>query len=342
MLAAPLVGPRKIQIEDIEAPSCSQRTVLINMKATAICGSDIKYYRTAANISLPRVLGHEMTGVVIDKGGDVRKLNIGERVIVQPALSCGACQLCYEGRDNICLAGGLRGITVDGGFAEYIVVDERDAFRLPDTTDYAEGTQIQTLATVCHAQSRLQLEPGQSVLVIGLGATGLLHVQLAKASGATPILGVDLSPQKLEIAKELGVDVTICMPDDSALEKIRDATRGHGPSSVIEAVGIPSTVALSIEAVAPGGKVLMFGSCPEPLSGFDPLLIYYKEINIIGTRSASRGDWQSSIDLVESGNIMLKPLITHRMAFQDIEKAFALMDEGSAELIRIVILGASD
>ena len=342
MLAAPLVGPRKIQIEDIEAPRCSQRTVLINLQATAICGSDIKYYRTAANISLPRVLGHEMTGVVIDKGEDVRKLNIGERVVVQPALSCGACQLCYEGRDNICLAGGLRGITVDGGFAEYIVVDERDAFRLPDAIDYAEGTQIQTLSTVYHAQKRLKLGPGQSVLVIGLGATGLLHIQLAKASGATPVLGVDLSPQKLELAKELGADVTICMPDDRALEKIRKATGGHGPDAVIEAVGTPPTIALGIEAVAPGGKMLMFGSCPDPLTGFDPLLIYSKEITIIGTRAACRADWQSCIELVRSGSVALKPLITHRMAFQDIKKAFALMDEGSAELIRIVVLGARD
>lgn len=340
MLAALLVGPRKIQLEEIEVPSCGQRTMLLGMKATAICGSDINTYRNA-EVALPRILGHETAGIVVDKGEDVTKFKIGDRVVVNPVVSCGMCQLCYEGREHLCLAGGLRGRDVSGGFTEYMVVGEGDAFRLPDTLPYTEATQLQTLSTVYHAQKRLQLEPGQSVLVIGLGVTGLLHVQLAKLSGATPIVVADPFPWKLELAEELGADVAIRMPDDSAVAQIRDAIRGHGPDAVIEAVGIPSTVALSIEAVAPGGKVLMFGIGHAPITGFDPYLIYYKEINIIGTRAASRADWQPAINLVESGSILLKPLITHQVAFQDIKEAFALMDEGAPGLIRVVVLGGN-
>jgi len=342
MLAAFLVGPREIQVEDVENPRCDEHTMLLAMRATTICGSDISQYRTPDITSLPRVMGHETTGTIIDRGKGITKFEVGDRVVVQPALSCGTCRLCAEGKDNICLDGSMIGHSKQGGFAEYLVVSEENVFRLPDTIDYTEGTQLQTLATVYHSQRRLQLQPGKGVLIIGLGATGLLHVQLAKASGATPIIGVDLSPQKLELAGELGADVVIQMPDDTVLAQIKDATRGEGPDAVIEAAGVSSTVALSIEAVAPGGRVLMFGSSHDPFSGFDPFLIYRKEINIIGSRSASRADWEPVIDLVASGRIALKPLVTHQLAFQDIKKAFSLMDEGASDLIRIAVLGTGN
>lgn len=343
MLAAFLVGPRQIQLKDIKKPNCGPSKILLSMKATAICGSDIKQYRAPKGEALPLVMGHEATGTVIEKGQDVKKFEVGDRVVVQPSLFCSTCLLCSEGRDNICLKGDMiGGHRAQGGFAEYLAVDEENAFRLPSNIGYIEGTQIQTLATVYHSQRRLQLKPGQGVLVIGLGATGLLHVQLARASGATPIIGVDLSPKKVALAKELGADISFCLPDDSALIKIKNATRGDGPQTVIEAVGIASTVALSIESVAPGGKVLMFGSGSDPLTGFDPFLIYYKEISIIGTRSASKADWQPSIDLVESGHVILKSLITHQVALKDVKKAFALMDEGAPGLIRIAVLGANN
>lgn len=338
MLAALLVGPRKIQVKDIEKPSCGQRTMLIGMKAAAICGTDLQIYRSA-NVALPRIPGHEITGVVVDKGADITKFDIGDRVVLDAVTFCGRCQFCCAGKEYLCPAGGLRGRDMDGGFAEYLVVDEEDAFRLADTLSYPEATQVQTLSTVYHAQKRLHIEPGQSVLVVGLGVTGFLHVQLAKVSGATPIVVADPFPWKLELAKELGADVAIRVPDDSAVAQIREATRGNGPDAVIEAVGIPSTMALSIEAVAPGGKVLKFGIGHDPLTSFDPYLIYYKEINIIGTRAASRADWQPAITLVEKGSITLKPLITHQLPLQEAQKGYALMDEGAPGLIRVVMLG---
>lgn len=343
MLAAPVVGPRQIQLKEVKNPSFGPRSLLVAVKATGICGSDLKYYRTNEDVTVPRILGHEISGVIADKGKDVTKFAIGERIIPGAEVGhCGMCQSCFEGKGYLCLAGGLRGRDVDGGFAEYIVVDEGDAFKLPDSIPDTEATQIQTLSTVYHGQKRLQLQAGESALVIGLGATGLLHVQLAKASGATPLVVLDPFPWKLELAKELGADTAIRASDNKVIAQIRNATRGHGPDAVIEAVGIPSTVALSIEAVAPGGKVLLYGNSHKPYTGFDPYLIYFKEINLIGTRSSDKGDYQPVINLVESGKITLKPLITHKLAFKDVKKGFALMDEGAPELIRAVVLGAGD
>ncbi|MFC1916480.1 zinc-binding dehydrogenase [Chloroflexota bacterium] len=339
MLAALLVEPHKIDLRDIEKPGCGPGTMLLDMKATAICGTDLETYRHA-KVALPRILGHETTGIVVDKGKDVSKFNIGDRIVVNPIVSCGMCRLCFDGKDYLCPLGGLMGRDLDGTFAEYVVVNESNAYILPDELAFTEGTQLQTLATVYHAQKRLQIEPGQSALVVGLGAAGLLHVQLAKLSGATPLVVTTRSQSKLDLAKQLGADVAIRLTDDNAAAQIREATHGNGPDIVIEAVGVPSTATFSLDVVAPGGKVLMFGIFHGTLDkDFNTNLIYYKEINLIGSRAAGKGDWQPAINLVKSGGISLKPLLTHQLPLHEIQKAFELMDNGTPELIRIALLG---
>jgi L-iditol 2-dehydrogenase len=217
------------------------------------------------------------------------------------------------------------------------LADEADVFKIPDAISFAEATQIQTFSTVYHSQKRLRIEPGTSVMVLGLGVSGFLHLQLAKASGATPIIAAGRSAWKLELAKKLGVAEIVKMPDDNAIDKIRNLTGGLGPDAVIEAAGTSETMIQSIETVAPGGKVLSFGAGHQLLTRFDPYLIYLKEINIIGSRAASRADWQPAINLVKSGNINLKPLVTHILPLREIQKAFALMDEKAPGLIRIAI-----
>lgn len=336
MLAAQLVAPRTIKINEVDKPSCEKDSILIKVKFTAICGTDLHTYRDA-NVDLPRTPGHETTGIVVDRGENVTGVEIGDRVVVDPVYFCGHCQLCSESKSCLCAKGGLLGRESDGAFAEYVVVNETNVFKIPDGISFAEATQIQTLSTVYHSQKRLHVEPGKSIMIVGMGVTGLLHVQLAKASGASPIVAVDTFQSKLELAKRFGADVAIKVPDDSAIDKIRNATRGKGPSAVIEAVGIPPTVSLSMESVAPGGKVLLFGVGHQPLTGWDPYMIYFKELNIIGTRAASNVDWQPSIDLVENGSINLKPLVTHILPLQEARRAFALMDEGAEGVIRIVV-----
>ena len=337
MLAAQLVTSRVIEVNEVDKPSFGMTSILIKVKFTAICGTDLNIYRNASNVDLPRTLGHEITGIVADKGENVTRVEIGDRVVVDPVYFCGQCQLCSEGKSYLCPKGGLLGRESDGGFAEYVVVNEINVFKIPEDISFAEATQIQTLSTIYHSQKRLHVEPGKSIMVVGMGVTGLLHVQLAKASGATPIVAVDVFQSKLELAKKYGADVAIKVPDSSAIDKIRNATRGKGPSAVIEAVGIPSTVSLSMESVASGGKVLLFGVGHQPFTGWDSYIIYFKELNVVGTRAASNIDWQPSIDLVENGSINLKPLVTHILPLQDVQTAFAVMDEGGEGVIRVVV-----
>ena len=220
MLAAQLVAPRTIKINEVDKPGCGKDSILIKIRFTAICGTDLHTYRDA-NVDLPRTLGHEMTGIVVDKGENTTRVEIGDRVVVDPVYSCGQCQLCSEGKSSLCAKGGLLGRESDGGCAEYIAVSEANAFKITDALSFAEATQIQTLSTVYHSQKRLHVEPGKSIMIVGMGVAGLLHVQLARASGATPIVAVDIFQSKLDLAKKLGADVAIKVPDDNAVDKIR-------------------------------------------------------------------------------------------------------------------------
>jgi L-iditol 2-dehydrogenase len=336
LLAAKLVGQRKIELRDTKVPAFDPDSVLVKVKYTAICGTDMHIYREA-KVNLPRIMGHEITGIIHDKGQKVTGVDIGDRVVVNPVYSCGKCLLCQEGKEYLCHQGGLRGRDADGGFAEYIAVKESDVFKIPDGIELAEATQIQTLSTVYHGQKRLQIKPGKCVMIVGMGITGFLHLQMAKASGATPIIAVINSKWKTELAKRLGADEVISIQDGNAAEKIKNATGMLGPDLVIEAVGIPSMVALSVESVASGGKVLLFGTGNQPLTGVNPYLLYYKEVDLINSRAASRIDWPPAINLVKSGQINLKPLVTHVIPLREIQNAFVMVDGRTSEVIRAVI-----
>ncbi|MFC1946202.1 zinc-binding dehydrogenase [Chloroflexota bacterium] len=336
MLAAQLVGPRRVELGEVAKPACGDGQVLVKVRYTAVCGTDIATYREA-KVALPRIPGHEITGVVAQTGRGVTRFETGDRVVIHPVCACGRCKLCNEGKSYLCAAGGLLGRESDGGLAEYVVADEPDVFPIPEGVSFAEATQIQTLSTVYHSQQRLRVEPGKGLMVVGMGVTGFLHVQLARASGAIPVIAVSRSPWKLELARELGADEAISTEEPDAQDRIKEATGGQGPEAVIEAVGVPSTVAFSIESVAPGGRVLLYGSGHQPLTGFDPYLIYFKEINLIGSRAAGRADWPPVLNLVRSGRINLKPLITHVLPLAEVARAFSMMDEQAAGVIRIAV-----
>jgi 2-desacetyl-2-hydroxyethyl bacteriochlorophyllide A dehydrogenase len=336
LLAAQLISPRKIELTEIDMPICDHNLVLIKVRYTAICGTDMHTYRNA-NVNLPRTMGHETTGIVWDKGKNVTSVEIGDRVVVNPIYSCGQCQLCQEGKEYLCHRGGLRGRESDGYFAEYIVASESDVFKIPEGLQLAAATQIQTLSTVYHAQKRLQIEPGKSVMVVGMGISGFLHLQLAKVSGAIPVIAVINSKWKADLAQKLGADEVISIQDGNTEEKIKNVTGSLGPYIVIEATGIPSMVALSTESIASGGKVLLFGTGSQPLTGVNPYSLYFKEVNLINSRAASRTDWQPAINLVGSGVINLQPLVTHLIPLHEIQKAFNMVDERIEKFIRVAV-----
>lgn len=335
MKAAVLSAPKKLQIEDISDPAPDYGEVLVRVRATAICGTDISIFEGKTRVNCPRVLGHESAGEVVELGENVKGLKVGDKVVLSPTSYCGDCPACMAGYTNICENGGLFGREFDGTYAEYVALAENRAFKLPDTISTVNATSFCVLTTVVYAQRKVNIFPDSSVVVIGEGPAGLLHTKLAKLSGAEPVIGVSRSQWKLDLAKNIyGADYTLC---ENVLEKVQELTRGRGADLVIESAGKAATLNLATELVRPGGTILAFGITPPAIEEFYSYSLYYKDLTIIGSRAMQQIDWPLSIDLAEKGKIDLHTMITHRLPLKELVKGFQMLDDSSRKVLRIVI-----
>jgi L-iditol 2-dehydrogenase len=301
----------------------------VRVRAVGICGTDLSIAHGKIVVAYPRVLGHEIVGAVVDPGAS--GLEVGTPVLVDPGLSCGTCTQCREGRTNICTRGGLLGRDADGGLRELLGVPATHVHALPGSVDAAAAPMLQVLATCVHAERLLPLAPGETVAVIGLGVTGLLHVQLAKLRGAR-VVGITRSPEKRSLAESLGADRTFAADggEVAALE------RSVGEIDVvIECAGLVPTLARAIEVARVGGRILAYGTIGHGAEGSLPYYdLYYKELAIVGARSATPEDFATAIDLVAAGRIALDPLVSQRFPLDDVADAFrAASSPGALKII---------
>jgi len=336
MRAAVLKKPFKMPIEKVKEPTIGKNDVLIDVKATAICGTDLLMYSGKSKAHYPIILGHETTGEVFKIGENVETAKIGDRVIADPVLFCGKCFWCRSGKTNLCIKGGIIGREKNGAFAEYVSVPQTNVFRLPENLTYENGTIVQTLTTVLHSHRLVNISPGDSVVILGLGIGGLLHVQLAKLHGANPVIGITRSQWKLDLAKKLGADFTINAKEDIT-KKVKEATDGRGADLVIESVGSAETLKECVELARPGGKILQFGISSDFAGDLSLYPFYFKELSIIGSRAAKSEDWDPSISMIAKGDVNVEPLITHRLPFKEMEKGFKFFTDKSVKNIKIVI-----
>ena len=314
MRAAVLTGPAAIEVRERDAPRPDPHEVVVRVESVGICGTDLSIHAGKIPVTYPRVMGHEIVGTV-EAGADAR----GERVLVDPGIACGRCRQCREGRTNICTAGWLIGRDRDGGLCELVAVPASNVHPLPDGLDSSTAPVIQVLATCVHAQRRIRVFPEESVVVLGLGVTGLLHLQLARLRGARPVIGITRSAAKLSIARELGADLTISA-EGTEVEAVREALP-DGADLVIECVGTVDAMARSMEMVRTGGRILAYGTMTETAGALPFYDLYHKEISILGARSARVEDFPLAIDAVASGRIALDPLVSGRHALADVDGA---------------------
>src|SRR6266511_3440579 len=226
--AALLTGPGLLELRDVDSPVPEAGEAAVRIRAVGICGTDLSIFKGKIPVAYPRIMGHEMVGEVI--AGPAGSPEPGTRVIVDPNVACGRCPRCREGRANLCRDGWLLGRDRDGGLREIVAAPAGNLHRIPDDLEDHVAPLIQVLTTCVHAQRMTEVFPGDSVVVVGLGVTGLLHVQLAKIRGAWPVVGVTRSPEKLELARALGADVTVAAGDEDADERVIGATSGpDGP-----------------------------------------------------------------------------------------------------------------
>jgi threonine dehydrogenase-like Zn-dependent dehydrogenase len=289
---------------------------VVRVGSVGICGTDLSIYAGKIPVDYPRVMGHEIVGTVVSGGRDDR---VGTRVLVDPGFVCGDCQQCREGRTNICTGGGLIGRDRDGGLRDLMAVPASNVHELPEGLDPGTAPMLQVLATCVHAQRRARVYPGESAVVLGLGVTGLLHLQLAKQGGAGPLIGVTRSAPKLALARELGADLAIAA-DGSETSEVAAALPGAA-DLVIECVGTVRAFARAIEMVRIGGRILAYGTMTET-SGEVPFYdLYHKELSVIGARSARVEDFPTAIDAVASGRVALGALVSGRFPIDDVGEA---------------------
>jgi len=335
MKAMVLTAPGELAAEDVVVPANRPAEVLVRITHTGLCGTDLKIYTGAIPVHYPLIMGHEVAGEIA--GGEFDAgLSEGDRVIIDPVLFCGRCFHCRAGQTNLCPNGKLIGRDTDGGFADYVSVPPGQLFRLPDSVDHRTAPLIQVATTCLHAQRQTPVFLGESVAVVGLGVSGQLHVQLAKARGAGTVIGISRSPFKNEMARSLGANLTV-KPGKGAVPQVLEATGGRGADVVIEATGMMAALGDAIRMARPGGRILMFGISNATEGALPFYDLYYKELTLINGRAAKPEDFASLIELVEHGAVRLEPLVTHRMSLGELESAIRMVGDTADRRLKIIL-----
>lgn len=333
MKAVRVVGPSELDIADVAEP-VGDSQVLIRPQTVGVCGTDVKVFSGAIPVEYPRIMGHEVVGTVVSAPTGSH-LQPGRRVLLDPALACGHCDLCRKGRPHLCRNAGLMGRELDGVFAEYVSAPERAFLSVPDTVSDVAAGVLQVLGTCIHAQQAVSVFPGQVAAVIGLGVSGQLMVQLLRERGVR-VVGITRSAWKLDLAARHGA-VAVATPD-RAQSVLAELTEGRGPDLVVEAVGTEQTLARAIEMVGIGGQVLVFGTLTGGREGLPYYQLYFKELTIHNPRAALPGDYALGIELTAAGRLDLEPIVSHQLTLDDAAEAFELVhDPASLKVLMRVI-----
>jgi L-iditol 2-dehydrogenase len=315
--AALIEQPGTVTVREVARPAADGRA-LVRVTQAGLCGTDVKIAAGQIPVRTPRVMGHEMTGAVVEPGPR-GVVPAGTPVLVNPAVFCGYCDLCRRDRPQLCRTGALLGRDVDGCFAELVAVDEACLHPLPDGLPAADAGLLQVLSTCVHAQSGLPA--ADSAVVIGLGVSGLLHLQLLRERGVSTLIGVTRSAAKRELALRLGAGVVA--DPGAAADAVAAATSGRGADVAVECVGSQQTLAQAMHLAGAGGTVLAFGTTAPAADELPTYQWYFKELTIQNPRAARPRDCDAAIRLAAGRRLELAPLVTARFPLAQAGRALA-------------------
>ena len=342
MKAARLYGIGDIRIDEVPRPSPGPGEALVRVKAVGICGSDVHYFKEGrigeVVVSEPLVLGHEPAGVVEAVGEGVEHLKPGDRVAVDPAIPCGRCEWCERGHPNLCPSVRFFGTPpVDGALREYITHPAEALFKLPEGLDYECGAMLEPFGVALHAVDLAHLKPGQRIAVFGVGVIGLFVVQLARLSGAVRIFATDLFPSRLELAGRFGAD-EVFRPDlEDPVAGIMEATGGRGVDVAFEAAWVHGTVEQAVEALAPGGTLVLIGiPLGEDVVSFRASSSRRKGLTVKMVRRMKHA-YPRAIRMAEKGLVDLKSPITHRFPLEEVQRAFETAAECRDGVVKVMV-----
>jgi 2-desacetyl-2-hydroxyethyl bacteriochlorophyllide A dehydrogenase len=309
--------------------------VLIKVKAGGICGSDVHiYHGTSSVATYPRVIGHEIVGEVIEKGKAVTEFSIGDRVIMDPVISCGTCYQCRIGRRNVCGKLQVRSVHVDGGYQEYIVLPQESIYAIPANLSWEEAVMIEPFTIAEQVCSRAEMVKEDIVFIMGAGPVGLSILKRVKLLGATCFIS-DIMDTRLDFAKQYGADVCINAKNIDVKEEILKLTEGNGATVVIDAVCSTRSPEQALMYVCSAGRVITLGFSKEP-SAINQLSITAREIDVRGSR-LHNNKFPVVIDLFASGKLQVKDMITHRFPFTDIHEALLIIENPDIENGKVVL-----
>jgi 2-desacetyl-2-hydroxyethyl bacteriochlorophyllide A dehydrogenase len=337
-----LDAPRKFGIGDRPMPVAAFGEAVVRIAATAVCHTDLSIYTGEhPGVRYPVVMGHESTGTIESIGPGVAGLAPGQPVIINPIISCGHCDSCLRGAENLCRDAGLFGREVEGSLSQYVHLDARYVYALPPQLPLAEATLIETLATVRHAQERAGLRAGESVVVLGQGTSGLLHTRLAVLAGADPVIAVSRTKWKLDMASRMGAHHVLDVSAENAVNEVLRLTGGSGADVVIDTAGGGTTLMSGIDMLRPGGRLVPYAVSHECCTGFTTFPVYYKEVTVVGSRALIAQDMAPSIDLVASGKIDVSGFVSATYPLDHAAEAFEEYERNPGRILRIVIDSAA-
>jgi len=338
MRVAMYYSNRDVRVEEMTVPKIGPGEVLMRVETSGICGTDLlEWYRLH---KAPLVLGHEVAGVVAAVGKGVKRYRVGERICAAHHVPCNTCHYCLSGHHTVCDT--LRRTNFDpGGFAEYVRLPrinvEQGIFTLPEGVSFEEGTFVEPLACVLRGQRLARLQPGQTVLVIGSGVAGLLHIQLARTSGADYIVATDIVDYRLEAARRLGADIAV-RAREYTLDCLRQATGGRLADLVVICSGATSAISQGLGSVERGGTVLFFAPTEPgvsiPISVND--LFWRNETTLTSSYGGSPADYAAALGLIGTGKIRVREMITHRLGLAETGLGFQLVAQ-ARDSLKVII-----
>jgi L-iditol 2-dehydrogenase len=337
MRVAMYYNNRDIRLEELPVPKVGPGELLLRTRASGVCGSDLmEWYRVT---KAPLVLGHEIAAEVVKLGAGVDTFKVGDRVFSTHHVPCGKCRYCLAGHQSVCDL--LRTTHFEpGGFAEYIRVPkinvELGTLRIPDSMTFDEGSFIEPLACVVRAQRFAKLRAGQTVLVIGSGISGLLHVQLAKARGAARVVATDISDYRLNAAKQFGADATIHGADDVPA-RLKEFNDGRLADVVIVCTGALPAIQQATKSIDRGGTLLFFAPTTAGVDAPIPLFDFWRdEITVVTSYAGSGDDLKESLELISDRKVRVADMVTHRLPLAETGVGFQLTASG-LDSIKVII-----
>jgi threonine dehydrogenase-like Zn-dependent dehydrogenase len=341
MKAVVIERPHEAAWVDVETPTAGAGEVLVRSHAAGVCRTDLEMFTGGLTdprwVRFPLVPGHEWSGTIAELGEGVTELAVGDRVVCEGMIPCNRCRRCKEGSTQLCLNYDQIGFTREGGYGEYVRAPRHVVHRLPENVSFAAGVLVEPASCVIRGLDRAHPQPGDAIGVIGVGTLGSLALTLARLHSPGALVAYGIREEELELARALGASATVHATDVDPVAATQHLV-GAGLDLVIETAGAAAAVDLATRLVRPGGRVVLLG-----IAGAGKMLelpadrIMFADMDVIGSCSYPTSAWSSVVRLLEHGLVDFEPIVTHRFPAASFEEAFAVLEERTGTVAKVLL-----